>query len=209
MAKDGAHSERERIAGTFVDLRLQDSWYLVFDRVFQCYDLIFRFFQGIDHRVEGRGLTGAGGTRDEDHALFLFQRIQDDFFLRSDYPEAIEIDDIGRGVQYTADDALAVACRHDRDADVDLRIMPLFSEPEFPVLWHIMDIEFEIRSVFHPFDDHRVLLCPDDTNCGEVAVDAESDFRIGFVQFEMHIGRTETYGSFDERHESPIRVLPV
>lgn len=87
--------------------------------------------------------------------------------------------------------------------------MALFSEPEFSVLGHVMDIELEIRSVFHAFDDHCVFLCPDDTDRSEITVYAETDFCVSFMELQMHIGRAKPYGSFYERREGPVGVLLI
>jgi hypothetical protein len=91
--------------------------------------------------------------------LFFLERLSDDFFLRADNTETVEIDNIWRRIEDTTDNTLTITRWHHRNTHIYLRIMAFFSEAKFTILRDIMDIELEIWSVFHALDDEGMFFC--------------------------------------------------
>src|SRR3954453_8127698 len=124
VAKDGAQSARKRQPLLLIHRNLRDSSELVFDRVLDRDDFVFRSLNLGKCGVKRRRFAGAGRTGDEHHSVRLFDELaelEEHLLVEAEDVEAqaLEVGVHRLLVQDTDDRILAVRGGDDGDAEVD------------------------------------------------------------------------------------------
>src|ERR1700752_255107 len=90
MAQDRAEAARERQSLFLVDRNLRDAEQLIFDRIFDGDNLVFRRLDLRKRRVQGCGLAATRGSGHQYHAVRLGDVLAKAFQLRFGKTEDIE-----------------------------------------------------------------------------------------------------------------------
>ena len=153
LADDGAQGPGEGHADGRLDLDLVDPGELVLHRVLHRDDLALLGVEARQGRVEGGGLAGTGGARDQEDAVGDIQHRQQPLPGRAVEAQGVEVEAHALLVQQAHDHALA---EHGGDCgDAQIELLALDPQRDAPVLGQAPLGDVELGHDLDPGDDGR------------------------------------------------------
>src|SRR3954452_1556300 len=191
VAKDGAQSARKRQPFLLIHRNLRDSSELVFDRILDRNDLVFRGLNLGKRGVQRRRFAGAGGSGDEHHSVRLFDELaelEQHLLVEAEDVEAQALEvGVHRLLVQDADDRiLAVRGGDDGDAEVDGAAGD--AQFETAVLRHALLGDVELRHDLDARNDRAVVALVDRLErFVEDAGDAVLDDHFVVARFDVNV----------------------
>src|SRR5450756_1700450 len=201
LTQDAAQAVGERHVRLDVDLHLVESIHLVLDRVLHRDDVLSGRVETVERGVQGRRFAGAGGTRDDDHAIRLADDVVEEVQRITEESKVLKGHHGTALVQDTHNDLLAVDGRQRTDAEVDGLVLDAQGDTAVLRLAPLGDIH-----VGHDLDarEHagldvtrQLLLLLQDT------VDTVADAQMVFLWFHVDIRRALDDGLGDDGVDQP------
>src|SRR5690606_19075180 len=192
LAQNRAQAARERHLDFRVHLRLADPVDVVLDRILDGHDVARVVVDALERGVERRRLTRAGRTGDEQNAVRLVDELVHERLRARIHAERVELQAAGLLVEQTQYEALAIACRNRRDANVDRT--DRCGQRDESVLRQALLGDVELRHDLDARDDERGDGALRLQYLAKHAVNAKPDDETVFERLDMDIGRIVLYG---------------
>ncbi len=186
LSQDRPQAGGEGEASLGIDGDLVDALELVLDRILDGDDLVLGALDLRQTGVEGRRLTRAGGTGDQDHAVGLGDHAIDEAAVGLAHPEADEVERERALVEQSHHHALAVERRHRGDADVDLAALE--AQGDVAVLGNVALGDVHVRHDLHATDEGGLKMLGRLRLGDQHAIDAVLDPQIALERLDVHVG---------------------
>ena len=185
LAQDGAQAAGEGHADLFVDLHLVDAVDVVLHRVLQCDQVHVAGVHVADHRVHGGGLTGTGGTDDQDHAVLDLHQAQVLLQIVPGQADGLAAQLPAGLVQQAGHDLFAVDGGQRGDTQVDVLVAHLHVEAS--VLGHAALGDVQAGHDLHAAGDRGLQLARHGQYVAQQAVDAHAygEFRLARLHVDV------------------------